>query len=338
MDDELAESILNKFYGLYEHADRSPTEILLEIRKSLRACAGDIPVASARAITFVIKKVPWGFAYPDVPTTHFFRYPDLGISVLNGVTAEQPGAPGIRVAALVDPGEVDAAEIQAAVKSLSTRSVFIRGLRSRGATVYDVSRMIELYPYDLLLISTHCGDADGWRWTYEFVDREGHHRTLVVDLAIGIAVVPGSEKLEVMQYTRFVSLDGVDWNDPEKKKQLYVGTAIHDYLDRTRDPERMAPVKKETIGRVLWSSALRMFDGNFIAAPLHLASYGSPIVFNNARHGIDLPRPLCSGTRGHTLVRWWVLPIPRHKKSRSDCWIVTLVNHWRLRFGMRRMK
>ena len=88
--------------------------------------------------------------------------------------------------------------------------------------------MIELYPHDLLLISTHCGDAEGWRWTYEFVDREGHHRTLVVDLAISIAVVPGSEKLDVMQYTRPVSLDGVDWNDPEKKKRLYVGTAILD--------------------------------------------------------------------------------------------------------------
>ena len=58
VDDEHAEGILNQFYGLYEHADHSPTEILAEIRKALRACAGDIPVASARAITFVTKKLP----------------------------------------------------------------------------------------------------------------------------------------------------------------------------------------------------------------------------------------------------------------------------------------
>ena len=44
----------------------------------------------------------------------------------------------------------------------------------------------------------------------------------------------------------------------------------------------MTPIKKESIGRVVWSSALRMFDGNFIAVPRSLAGYGSPIVLNNA--------------------------------------------------------
>ncbi len=28
----------------------------------------------------------------------------------------------------------------------------------------------------------------------------------------------------------FVSLDGVDWNDPDKQKKLYVGRAILDYF------------------------------------------------------------------------------------------------------------
>lgn len=77
-------------------------------------------------------------------------------------------------------------------------------------------------------------------------------------------------------------LTGVDWNDPEAKKQLYVGTAILDYLERTGGREKMTPVKRESIGRVVWSSALRMFDGNFIAVPRSLAGDGSPIVLNNA--------------------------------------------------------
>jgi hypothetical protein len=92
--------------------------------------------------------------------------------------------------------------------------------------------LIELFPYDLLLISTHCGDASGWRWTYEFVDSEGLKRILVVDIAIGLEVVPGDEKLHVTEFIRFVSLDGIDWNDPEKDSKLYVGRAILDYLER----------------------------------------------------------------------------------------------------------
>jgi hypothetical protein len=46
--------------------------------------------------------------------------------------------------------------------------------------------MMELLPYHLMIIATHCGDVDGFRWTYEFTDSEGMDRTLVVDIAIGI--------------------------------------------------------------------------------------------------------------------------------------------------------
>lgn len=282
LSDEHADSILAQLYGLYDRTDRSPSEVLEGIRQTLRSHVGCIPLTGVMALTFVTNKVPWGFGYPEVPTTHLFAYPDLGTCIANGLVAEQSGAPGMRVALLIDPGAVDAAEIQAAVKSLRVRSVFIRGFRGPGATVYEVSRALELYPYDLLLVSTHCGDASGWRWTYEYVDSEGYQRTLVVDLAISVAVVPGSEKLEVMQFTRFVSLDGVDWDDPEQKKSLYVGTAIRDYIDRTREPKRLEPARRELIERVVGSSALKMFDGNYIAVPRAIAGYGTPIVLNNA--------------------------------------------------------
>ena len=224
---------------------------------------------------------PWGFAYPEVPSTHLFLYPDLGISILNGLIAEQKDAPGIRVAVLVDPGEVQATEIDIAISSFRSRAVFISGIGGLGATVHRVKRTIEYFPYDLLLISTHCGDAPGWRWTYEFVDSEGINRHLVIDTAIDIAVVPGDEKLSVTQYMTFVALDGVDWKDPAKKDKLYFGTAMRDFMDRTSQ-NRLEPVKKEPIGRVPGSAALKMADYHFIPVPSSLADNGSPIIINNA--------------------------------------------------------
>lgn len=282
MSEEETDVILDQLYGLYDHHEESPTDVLQAVRQSLRSHAANVSLAGIRSITFVTQKLPWGFAFPEVPTTHLFAYPDLGTCIASGLQAEQRGSPGIRVAMLIDPGEVNAGEIDAAVDALRSRSVFIRGVCSRAATVYEVTRAVELYPYDLLLVSTHCGDASGWRWTYEYTDSEGRDRTLVIDVAISVSVVPGSEKLDVMQFTRFVSLDGVDWNDSEKKKSLYVGTAINDYIERTRDPERLQPVKKELINRVVGSAALKMSDGNFIAVPRSLANYGCPIVLNNA--------------------------------------------------------
>ena len=49
--------------------------------------------------------------------------------------------------------------------------------------------MMELFPHDLLLIATHCGDVRGYRWMYEFKDSEGYDRELVVDIALGAGIV-----------------------------------------------------------------------------------------------------------------------------------------------------
>jgi hypothetical protein len=277
----VSEQILERFYTIYDVQDQSPTATLLALRAELRSRSGELSVDGYRCITFITSEIPWGFAYPEVPSTHLFSYPDLGISIINGLLSEQRGAPGIRVAMLVDPGEVEAAEIRLAIQFLRDRAVFISGMNGSGATVYRMTRMVELYPYDFLLVSTHCGDAPGWRWTYEFVDSEGIKRCLVVDLAIGVASVPGDEKLDVTQFSKFVSLDGVDWNDPKKKEKLYVGRAITDWL-KGRQGKELEPTKKETVGRVPGSSALRMADGNYLAIPRALAEHGSPIVVNNA--------------------------------------------------------
>lgn len=280
--EEDADRIRESFYGLYDDRENSPTLQLGKLRTELRQRADAVPVQRHRTITFISKELPWGFAFNEIPTSHLFISPDLGISLINGIAAEQPSTPGIRVAAVIDPKAVDAPEIELAVKCLTQRSVLVRGFRGANATVSEVSRMIELLPYDLLLIATHCGDADGWRWTYEFVDSEGIDRKLVVDVAIGVSHVPGREKLEVMQFTKFVSLDNVDWNDPEQKKKLYVGSAIKDYLARDGDEGRLEPVKRESIDRVRWSAALKMYDNNLILAPRPLADNGTPIVLNNA--------------------------------------------------------
>jgi len=150
------------------------------------------------------------------------------------------------------------------------------------ASVTRVSAMVELFPYDILLISTHCGDVSGWRWTYEFRDREGLERVLVVDIAIGVGQATESDKVLVTQYVRFVSLDGVDWNDEEGKRRLYIGYSIIDYAERSRDFDTFRPTKRERIARVFGSAALRMHDNNYVPVPASLAADGTPIVVNNA--------------------------------------------------------
>ena len=260
--------------------------VLENLRDDIKKLSGLENLQNYRSITFITKEIPWGFGHPELPSTHLFSYPDLGISIINGILSERADSSGIRVAVLIDPGKDEAKDTSFAIKSFRHRSVFIKGLLSNQATVYKASKTIELYPYDFLLISSHCGDASGRRLTYKFKDSEGRDRTLVVDQATGFGKPPQDEKLDVTldvtQFYKFVSLDGVDWDDKDKKKDLYVGTAIKDWNERVDDWKNFKPVKTESIDRVQLSSALRMYDGNYICIPTSLCQFHSPIIFNNA--------------------------------------------------------
>ena len=280
---ELSDELLEDFYSLYDNHSVSPGEVLRNLGERFRALTGKLPVPEGGSITFITGGLPLGFSVPEVPSTHLFRYPDLGIAMINGFAAEQPDRPGIGFVALVDPKTTEAHEIAAAERLLPPRGAFIRTYYGLGANVSDVTIMMELLPYDLMIIATHCGDVDGYRWTYEFTDSEGIDRTLVVDIAIGVGRTSDANMLSVTQFIRFISLDGVDWHDPEKKKTLYVGKAILDYLEMTKSSTApMKPVKKETVPRVVGSSALKMYDHNLIVLPRALADERTPVIINNA--------------------------------------------------------
>jgi hypothetical protein len=283
VDEDLAKDLLEGFYKLYDHdSGFAPAQAQAQLSQELLALCGSLPIPEEGSITF-IGKLPFGFAYPEYPCTHLFEYPDLGCAVINGFAAEQPRTPGIGVVVLVDPGTTPAPEIEAVINLLEPRRAFIRVYQDRAANVRDVSDVMEHFPYDLLIISTHCGDSSGYRWTYEFTDSEGLPRTLVVDLAVGFARTDDPEKLRVGQYMRFISLDGVDWTDRAAKAQMYVGKAMTDFMDRDRDPAtELKPVKKDTVARVIGSAAMKMADSNLLFAQHTMAGVGTPIVINNA--------------------------------------------------------
>jgi hypothetical protein len=278
--EEISERVSNTFATLNDDSARLRSEEL-QRQGELRSLCGPLPLEGVRSITFITRSLPLGFAFPEVPSTHLFSYPDLGLSVANGFAGEQPQREPTGVAAIVDPGAVPAPEIRLATNNLARRGMYVRAYHGPNATVREVSELIELFPYDLLLIATHCGDASGYRWTYEYTDSEGHERRLVVDIALGIARTDDDDQFHVTQFTRFVSLDGVPWDDPMKKERLYVGTAMNDYVERRR-AGTLEPVIREGIDRVRWSAALRMYDNNYIAVEHLIADAGSPIIINNA--------------------------------------------------------
>lgn len=284
VNEQVAEGILENLYSSDEQRDRRQSQTLADLRLRIRELCGPISMPKGGSVTFFTGRLPYGFAFPELPSAHLFNYPDLGIAVINGFSAEQPGTPGVSVALLVDPETTPAPEIEAAEELLGNHGAFVRTEKGACATVRRVTEMVEWFPYDLLLIATHCQDVSGHRWTYEYKDSEGFERKFVVDIAIGLERTDDANMLRVTQFIRFVSLDGVDWNDPVAKGKLYVGTAINDYMARTRGSpgNEMKPTLKDSVPRVMGSAVLRMHDHNYIPLPRPIADEGTPIIINNA--------------------------------------------------------
>jgi hypothetical protein len=280
IDEVESKAILEAYYSI-DDPNVNPHEARQQVQARLRQFCGKIDLPMGSSITFITKELPLGSGFPDVPSTHLFQYPDLGVSVINGFAAEQKGMRGVNIAVVVDPGKVPAPEIEAVKKLLPNRSIFLCGYSGVRASVRDVTEMVELFPYDLLIFATHCGDANGYRGTYKFIDSEGIDRLLVVDIALGVAHTDDAEILNVTQFFRFHSLDGVDWTDPVAKAKLYVGAAIADFGNLLKD-ETFQPFEKATIPRVKGSAAMAMNDNNMLLMPQSLADNGSPIIINNA--------------------------------------------------------
>jgi hypothetical protein len=282
VDRDREEALLEEFYTLQDRSDTAPAEAQARLRQELLNLCGSIPVPEGGSITFV-GKLPFGFAYPEYPSTHLFEYPDLGCAVVNGFSADQQRRPGTGVVMLVDPGGTPAPEIQSAIDLLAPRGAFVRVYQGPAANVRHVSEMIEHFPYDLLIIATHCGDSKGYRWTHEFTDSEGLHRTVVTDVAVGFQHTDDPEIFKVGHFFRFISVDGVDWTDREAKSRLYVGNVIRDFNRRLDEgPSKFKPTTRKNVDRVVGSSAMMMYDSNLIFAQHLIANVGTPIVINNA--------------------------------------------------------
>lgn len=282
VDRNVAEEVLERFYSVQEDRTRSASQALEEFRVDIRKRCDGLPLADNTSLTFIGSGLPYGFAFPEYPSTHLFDYPDLGIVMANGFATQQPRARGLDVAVLVDPKTTEAPEIRAAEQVLPAQGIFLRCYEGGGATVRNITEMVEMYPYDLLVFATHCGDVSGSQWTYEYTDDEGINRTLVVDIAIGVADTDDKDMLNITQFMRFVSLDGVDWNDAEKKEHLYVGTAMIAFMEQTRANPPLEPTKKVPIARVIGSAAMRMRDHNYLALPRSIADESNPTILNNA--------------------------------------------------------
>lgn len=272
---------LEEMYSLGSEGDVSAR--FVAIRDFARGRLPKMEFEKYKQICFITNGFPWGITVPECATTHMFSYPDFGRCVVEGIWASQDTSRGARNALLIHPGRVEGSEIEVVGKSLYANKTLVRIHAGPQATVSSIHLLIETFPFDIIVISTHCGDVCGQRVTYEFNDSEGLSRRLVVDHAIGFGYDPATDKVLVQQFQRFHELDGVDWTDRIAKANLYVGTAIETWVAFGGNPSERDRYKiaSEKIHRVIGSMALQMHDDLWFPLVQAFSPSCSPAIVNN---------------------------------------------------------
>ena len=85
---EVAESISEALYSV-DTAGRPRGDALRDIREQIRSLCDTLRLEEVNSITFISREIPFGLGLSEKPSTHLFTYPDLGIAVVNGLSAER---------------------------------------------------------------------------------------------------------------------------------------------------------------------------------------------------------------------------------------------------------
>lgn len=291
---------LEELYALGDGCD--VTRRFGDLAQRARAHLGELHVDRFKTVMFVTAGFPWGIVFRDKAASHMYRYPDFGRAVVEGLWASQSAARSARTALLLDPKKVQGSEISAINQALLKNGTLTRVATGPAASSLRVQFMLDLVPFDVIVLSSHAGDAPGERVTYEYPDAEGRQRRLTVDRAMGFSYDRVDDKVQVTQYHRFHELDGVDWRDRAAKEAIPVGSAITSWSAAGGAADREDwIVERQPLPRVQGSMAIMLHDGQWLFASHGFPAESAPLVVNNSCwswHELSL-RMTFAGARGY---------------------------------------
>jgi hypothetical protein len=282
IDSEKVKEINESFFHIYD-SKTVVYEKLERIKHTIKAFVPELELDSYINITFFTSGLPFGFSFPEIPTSHIFNYPMLGTNLLNYIGVEKNPETKIKVALTIDPGSFEESESATFMKSLVPRNLIVRKLHSADATINNAHLFLSTFPADLILITSHAKEVEGYRTTYVYKDTENIERKLIRDEAIALGWDPLTEKFHFTEFASIVSLDDIDWLDHERKNKHYVGRAILDFIDLQKTNKHTEyKISSEKIPSVHMAMAYSMTDGNFFPTFHGLADERSPIIISNA--------------------------------------------------------
>src|SRR5258708_2012433 len=257
--------------------EKDSAESYRKIKEEVEKRIGSISFRQFEYATFFTTGLPYSLILEDIipfSYVHLFLKPDL--FVLNSIMFADGERFGSSV--VFSPVFFSDEETNSLCKFFVRNRYYLRPLIARNATLASFDFHVQYFPYDLLHICSHGGEVEGYEMSDQFTDRDGQTHTVEFEEVIGVTPAPDKPGMVAVHRKIFPrKLDGLGWMSPELKKH---GLPSHVSLEMWKCMLE-SKGRRRPKGHVAMSCAIACADtihqGQFHA----LASYSSPIIFNN---------------------------------------------------------
>jgi len=227
--------------------------------------------------TFFTEGLPYSLILKNsIPCTyvHLSLRPDL--FVFNGIMFKDGEC--FHSAVVFSPVFFSDEETNWLVDFFRESGYYIRALKGRDATVAQLDFHAQYFPFDILHLCSHGGEVDGYEMTEHFVDCNGNKHVVEFDEVIGFTPVPERPAMVRVHRKAFPrKLDGMLWRSPELHENRYPNHVISSMWKSMLESKG----RRKPKGRIAMSCAIRCADSIHQGQLNTLASFSSPLVFNN---------------------------------------------------------
>jgi len=210
------------------------------------------------SIIFITRGFPLGAIHNTLPSSHL-DFVMLGYQIARILAAEFMLYNKIRRAILVDPGKTGTNELADIGRALVRKNCIIKKMFERNATTYKTMLSLEILPYDLCIISTHCGEVGGADQTIIF--KASDNKIHKIRLWAVYAFAPHYDKYEMITVQVLYipkEIDGINWQNKEKIAEMNGGQIFSEL--QSIDLLDAKVINHGPIKRVPFSQSLGLHD------------------------------------------------------------------------------
>lgn len=250
------------------------------IKQFLQPRIEGIVFSNFKFVTFFTTGLPYSFAIGNIiPSTYVHLHMDPDFFIVNNILFH--GKTKFGGAVVFSPGFFEDEETQSVKQKLTDANYFVKELLGKNADVFNFSKNIQHFPYDVFHICTHGGEVEGHTVEEEFTDRDGNRHTVIYESLLSFfpSLRPGLLTVQHMTYFKF--FDGMVWRSPEleaKEIPHYVFADMQNYMKDSKAVDKKIGEKK----KVSNSAGIQCSDMVYLPMLQTIASHTAPFIFNNA--------------------------------------------------------